>query len=70
MIHLKKGQTRKADRGFDPEIYDGLQIPKEATHSVKSKVKTLVVEPKMTNDEIKAREGTYFTEKDIDTLIK
>ncbi len=70
MLQLKKGQTRKADRGFEPEIYEGLQIPKEATHPVKTKVKTLVVEPKLTNDEIKAREGTYFTEKDIDTLIK
>lgn len=70
MIKLKKGQTRKAEKPFDPEIYEGLQIPKEPTHPVKEKVKMLVLEPKMTNDEIKARQGTYFTDKDIDTLIK
>ena len=28
-----------------------------------------MLEPKLTNDEIKAREGTYFTEKDADTII-
>ena len=29
----------------------------------------MVVKAKMTNDEIKAREGTYFTEKEVDTIL-
>jgi len=49
------------------EIYMELQIPKKA-HSLKAKAKEVIVKPKMTNDEILAREGTYFTEKDADVI--
>jgi hypothetical protein len=75
------GKTRKADpkagpqkpqksfKEFKPEIYEGLQIPKEEAHKVKQKVKEVILEPKLTNDEIKAREGTYFTDKDADTIF-
>uniref|UniRef100_A0A6C0AMK9 2OGFeDO JBP1/TET oxygenase domain-containing protein n=1 Tax=viral metagenome TaxID=1070528 RepID=A0A6C0AMK9_9ZZZZ len=52
----------------DEELFDGLQLPKEPAKDPKTKVKELVLEPKMSNDEIKAREGTYFSEKDADTI--
>ena len=68
-IHSNRGKTRNA-KPYDPEIYDGLQIPKGPTQPVKESVKTLILKPKLTNDEIKAREGTYFTEKDADEIIK
>jgi len=47
------------------EMLPHVQIPKESTQPVRDKVTTITVTPKMTNDEIKAREGTYFTDKDI-----
>lgn len=50
-------------------IKEGLQIPATKVHEVRSKVKSIVLEPKLTDDQIKAREGSYFNEKDIDLLI-
>jgi len=57
------------EKAFKPEIYEGLQIPSTPAKAVKSKVKTLVLKPAMTNDQIKAREGSYFTEKDADVIL-
>ena len=59
----------KMKKTFKPEIYEGLQIPSTPAKAVKSKVKTLVLKPAMTNDQIKAREGSYFTEKDADIIL-
>ena len=42
-----------------------LQIPKTPTESLHDKAKVIHAEPKMTDDQIKAREGTYFDEKDM-----
>ena len=56
----------KAPIQFNPEIYEGLQIKNTSTGG---KVREIVLEAKMTNDEIKAREGTYFTEKDADEIL-
>ena len=53
---------------FPPEIYEGLVMPKEA-RELKPKAKEVTVKAKMTNDEIKAREGQYFDEKDADTIF-
>jgi hypothetical protein len=50
------------DLKFPKEIYEGLRIPSGPTKEVKFKVKEIIVKPKMTNDEIKGREGTYFDE--------
>ena len=47
------------------KIKEGLQIPSQATATLKSSAKKVVVEPVMTNDQIKAREGTYFDDKDV-----
>ena len=61
---------------FPKEIYEGLVIPNEKRPLVVN-AKKIVVESKMTNDEIKAREGTYFDGKgyeifdtDVDVYIK
>jgi len=54
---------------FPEEIYEGLKIPSGKTHPVKKTVKELHVKDVMTNDEIKAREGTYFTEKEVKTIL-
>ena len=55
------------DHTFKPEIYEGLQLPSKA-RDVRDKVKTVVLKPAMTNDQIKAKEGAYFTEADADTI--
>ena len=47
------------------KLKEGLQIPTGDTHSLKQSVKKIVVEPVMSNDQIKAREGTYFDDKGI-----
>ena len=47
------------------KIKEGLQIPSQATATLKTSAKKIVVEPVMTNDQIKAREGTYFDDKDV-----
>lgn len=63
----KRGESRKAKpKEFKPEIYEGLQI---GTHAPSSKVREIILEAKLTNDEIKAREGTYFTDKDADEIL-
>ena len=54
---------------FPEEIYEGLKIPSGKTHPVKKNVKKIHVKVVMTNDEIKAREGTYFTEKEVNQII-
>jgi hypothetical protein len=56
-------------QNFKSEIYEGLQIPSSPSKAVKVKVKTVILEPIMTNDEIKGREGTYFTDKEVKTIF-
>lgn len=55
------------DHVFKPEIYEGLQLPSKV-RDVREKVKTVVLKPALTNDQIKAKEGAYFTEADADTI--
>ena len=63
----KRGVSRKAKQiTYKPEIYEGLQIMEGKPQT---KVREIVLEPKMTNDEIKGREGTYFTDKDADEIL-
>jgi hypothetical protein len=64
----KRGLSRKNTKEYKSDIYEGLQIPSTPAKEIKMNVKTVVLEPKMTNDEIKAREGTYFTDKEVDTI--
>jgi hypothetical protein len=53
----------------DEDLFDGVQIPKEPVREPKvNGVKQVILEPKLTNDQIKAREGTYFSEKDADII--
>lgn len=69
-----RGESRKvkqdfADKKFKPAIYEGLQVPESKERAVAMKVRVVNAEPKMTNDEIKAREGTYFTDKEADEIF-
>lgn len=52
---------------FNPDIYEGLVIPEKA-RPLEHRVKEVVVEQKMTNDEIAAKEGAYFDEKAADVI--
>ena len=52
----------------DEDLFEGVQIPKQSVQSPKTTVKQVIVEPKLTEDQLKAREGTYFSEKDVDTI--
>ena len=65
MFGGKRGVSRKA---YKPEIYEGLQLPSKVGEA-KLKVRIVNLEPKMTNDEVKAREGTYFTDKEVDEIF-
>ena len=72
----KRGVSRKARHPTDgekpkykPEIYEGLQIASGPAKPAKLKVRVIVLEPKMTNDQVKAREGTYFTDKEADEIL-
>jgi hypothetical protein len=73
MTRRKRGVSRKAKhpekKEYKPEIYEGLQIASGEADEAKLKVREIVLKPKMTNDEIKAREGTYFTDKEIDKIL-
>ena len=54
----------------DEDLYEGLQIAKAPVHTAKvSGVKQVILEPKMTEEQLKSREGTYFSEKDADTIF-
>jgi len=53
----------------DEDLFEGVQIPKDPVHAAKVAVKQVILEPKLTDDQIKAREGTYFSEKDADTIF-
>lgn len=54
----------------DEELFEGVQFPSKPAVAPKTTgVKTVIVEPKLTNDQIKAREGTYFSEKDADQIF-
>lgn len=53
----------------DEELFEGLQLPKSPARDAKvTGVKEVVLEPKLTDDQMKAREGTYFSEKEVDTI--
>jgi hypothetical protein len=68
----KRGLSRKnthSEKVYKPEIYEGLQIPSTPAKAIALKVREVVVEPVMTNDEIKGREGTYFTDKEVKEIF-
>jgi len=56
-------QTRKIRIKDVNEMLPYLQVPSQPTESLHTKAKVINAEPKMTDDQIKAREGTYFDEK-------
>jgi hypothetical protein len=56
------------NKEFKSEIYEGLRIPSGTTQSLKKTVKEVILEPKMTPDEISAREGTYFKDSEVDKI--
>ncbi len=62
---MTEGGSGKRER-----VLEGLQLPKENVREASHKVKEIVVEPILTNDQIKAKEGTYFDEKAIKLLIE
>jgi hypothetical protein len=54
----------------EEDIFNGLQLPKEPAREPKvNGVKQVILEPKLTEDQIKEREGTYFSEKDADEIF-
>ena len=56
--------------GKQEKIVEGLQLPKQAARQLVTKVKEIVLDPILTNDEIKAKEGSYFDEKVIKLIIE
>jgi hypothetical protein len=64
-------QTRKIEkvtRNCD-DMLPFLQIPKEKVRNLKlTGVKKLTLKPKYTNEEMSKKEGTHFTDNDVDTI--
>lgn len=58
-----------AEITYPKEIYEGLRIPSGTAKVPKKDLHETVVKAVMTNDEIKAREGTYFSEKEVDKIF-
>jgi hypothetical protein len=56
------------EKSFPNEIYEGLRIPSGTAKVPKKNAKEVVIKAVMTNDQIKAREGTYFNEKEVDKI--
>jgi hypothetical protein len=56
------------EKEYKQEIYEGLQIPSTPARAIREKVKVVTVKPVLTNDEVEAKEGSYCTEKDADTI--
>jgi hypothetical protein len=52
------------------KIFQGLQLPAAKANVVSLTAKKILVEPILSNDEIKAREGSYFDDKAIKMLIQ
>lgn len=52
---------------FPQEIYKGFHMPTQK-RPLKNSVKEVVVKPHFKPEEMEAREGTYFTEKDVDKI--
>jgi len=52
------------------DILEGLQLPKQPAREATVKAKELVLDPILTNDQIKAKEGTYFDDKSFKILIE
>lgn len=67
----KRGVSRKnrhvalGPKQYKQEIYEGLQISGTPSREIKLKVKEVTLEPVMSGEEIKAREGTYFKDKEV-----
>jgi hypothetical protein len=61
-------QEKKSDKQVN--ILKGLQLPTKPAKKAAFKTKEIVLKPVLTNDQIKAREGSYFSDKDIQTLIE
>ena len=51
-------------------IKEGLLLPTGPTREVRKEAKKIVLDPVLTAEQIKSREGTYFDEKAIKTLIE
>jgi hypothetical protein len=68
---MDTGLETKTDKEKDKSNnrLQGLQIPKTAAKVPSFSAKKIVLEPVMTNDEMKAREGSYFDEKAIKRMI-
>ncbi len=66
----KKGADEKTAILRDPtQMIPYVNFPKEKHGSVKtSGVKSITVKPVRTDDQMKAREGTYWNEKEIETI--
>ncbi len=51
-------------------VLEGLQLPKQKAKEASTKAKEIVLEAILTNDQMKAKEGSYMDEKAIKTLIR
>lgn len=67
-MDIQSGGEKKSDpntiSSFPPDIYIGLPFPKKK-RDLKSTAKEVLVKKVMTDEEIKAKEGSYFDEKGI-----
>ena len=65
---MEKSDDKNILTNFPPEIYQELRLPKTAK-PLRQKAKEVVLDPVMTDEEIKAKEGNYFDEKAAKTIF-
>jgi hypothetical protein len=52
------------------DLFEGLQLPKQPAREATVKAKEMVLDPVLTNDQVKAKEGTYCDDKSFTILIE
>lgn len=68
---MPKTQKSKKHANYTRDVNEMItfvQTPKQETQPIRTKAKEIIKKAVMTNDEVKAREGTYFTEEGMDIL--
>jgi hypothetical protein len=71
MVDSKKEKVKeKATKNnlTKEDLFEGVQIPKDATQAIRKDVEKVVIKAKLSNEEIEALEGKYLTEKDADKI--
>jgi hypothetical protein len=69
-LYMEGGADKSAAEIKREKVLQGLQIPEEPVRKLVHTAKEYVLEPILTDEQVRAKEGTYLTEKDIKMVIE